>query len=394
MTGSPARLGPLSRRNPGRPRAAILFYELCWSFLWIAFTLIYRLRITGRHNIPRSGPLLVVANHQSHLDPPCIGMAFSHRHLNFIARVGLFSSRLFGLAISTLNAVPIKENGSDTAAIRTALHQLALGRALLIFPEGTRSPDGTIHDFKRGFWLLMSRAKCPVLPVAIDGAFDAYPRGTSLPRLWGQRLAVNIGQIIPYQRLHAMGPEAGLPYLRQVIDDLRADAEHERRAALGDTAAATPAIGLDTARRGMHRSGMSDVRSLSLLISAVLIASTGGAAGIGGCAAPVASGRTPGVAPPSLLDDQQARDAARAWLAGAGITLDDASTDWGTLVATSRGHALAAHERAGRTDTGAAIMRSFYFHFEGESIVAAWGPRALGSGCTCHYPAVSRIPSP
>jgi 1-acyl-sn-glycerol-3-phosphate acyltransferase len=156
-------------------------------------------------------------------------MAFTRRHINFIARGGLFGNPLFGSYIRALNAVPIKETGSDTAAIRTALEQLSKGRIVLLFPEGSRSPDGTLQEFKRGFWLLMSRAKCRVLPMGIDGAFDAWPRGRGLPRLWGSRIAVSIGAPLSHEALMAMGPDQGLPYLRQVVDALRLDARHELR---------------------------------------------------------------------------------------------------------------------------------------------------------------------
>lgn len=208
-------------RNPGRSWWGILFYQVCWTALWLVFTSVYRLRVRGAANIPSDGPLLVVANHQSLIDPPCIGMAFKGRQLNFIARDGLFKNPVFAALIRGLNAVPIKENGSDTAAIRTALEQLGMGRALLIFPEGTRSPDGEIHEFKRGFWLLMSRAKCPVLPVAIEGAYRAFPRGRAWPRVWAQRLTVTVGKPISCDELLAMGPERGLPHLREQVHALR-----------------------------------------------------------------------------------------------------------------------------------------------------------------------------
>lgn len=209
----------------------MLFYDAVWLFTWSIATIVYRLRIRGMHNIPTGGPLLVIANHQSHFDPPAVTLAFTRRHINFIARGGLFTNRFFGAYIQALNAVPIKETGSDTAAIRTALAQLAKGRIVLLFPEGSRSPDATLQEFKRGFWLLMSRAKCPVLPMGIDGAYDAWPRCRKLPRLWGRRIAVSIGKPLSHAQLMAMGPKEGLPYLRQLIDNLRLDARDDLRAA-------------------------------------------------------------------------------------------------------------------------------------------------------------------
>lgn len=225
----------LRSRNPGRPLWGVLFYECCWSLLWVVLTLFYRLRVVGGERVPRTGPLLVVANHQSFLDPPLVGMGIPGRHLNFIARGGLFSSRLFGGLIRALNAVPIKESGSDTAAIRTALEQLAAGRAVLIFPEGSRTPDGAVHEFKRGAWVLLSRAKCTVVPAAVEGAFDAWPRSGlgKRARLLGARVAVEFGRPMSHAELAALGPERGLALLRETIDAMRRDLRHEMRRATG-----------------------------------------------------------------------------------------------------------------------------------------------------------------
>ncbi len=218
----------------------MLVYEFFWSLLWVALTLVYRLRVVGGERVPRQGPVLLVANHQSFLDPPLVGMGIPSRHLNFIARGGLFSAKGFGWLITALNAVPIKENGSDTAAIRTALEQLAAGRAVLIFPEGSRSPDGAVHEFKRGAWLLMSRAKCPVVPVAIEGAFDAWPRG-GRPRLWGARVAVEFGEAMSHAELSRLGADEGLALLRGRVEAMRQDLRHELRCASGG---AFPAAGV------------------------------------------------------------------------------------------------------------------------------------------------------
>ncbi len=76
-----------------------------------------------------------------------------------------------------------------------------------------------------------ARAKCPVLPIAIEGAFPAFPRGQKLPGLWSQRIAVGVGEPISHERLLAMGPEKGLPYLQSVIEAQRQDLRHELAAA-------------------------------------------------------------------------------------------------------------------------------------------------------------------
>lgn len=222
--GLGGRLQQIRAYDPGRPLRRILFFRLCWWLTFLAVTLIYRLRVAHPERVPRSGPLLVVANHQSHLDPPAIGLALNYRHIVPIARIGLFKNRFFGWLIRMLNAIPINEKEGDATAIRAAVKELHAGRCILIFPEGSRSPDGKLQPFKRGAWLMISRAKCPVLPAAVEGLYDAWPRTRTFPFLWGKRTAVAFGEVIDPDRLLAMGPDAGLKYLAERIDEARDDA--------------------------------------------------------------------------------------------------------------------------------------------------------------------------
>ena len=194
---------------------------------WFVLVVVYRLRVWGRERVPaavvngKPQPFIIALNHQSHFDPVLAGKATPKRHLSFIARATLFVNPVFGWAIKALGAFPINQKAADTQAIRETLAQLEMGRAVLIFPEGSRTPTGAIHPVKRGVWLLISRSKCPVLPVAIEGAFDAWPRKASFPRLIGQRIALNVGEPIAAETLLAMGPQAGLAHLAQTIETLR-----------------------------------------------------------------------------------------------------------------------------------------------------------------------------
>lgn len=214
-------LSALKQRNPGRGVAAILFYQFIWLIARGVSALVYRLRVTGTENIPAEGAVIVVANHQSHLDPEVVSMAFWRRHVIFIAKAELFKNPLFGWFIGVLNSVPIQQGAADLGAIRTAIEQLEMGRLLLMFPEGTRTPDGAMHPFKRGAWLVLSRSKATVLPVAVEGAFDAFPRGRKFPRLFGRRIAVRVGKPIPAAELLAMKSEVGLEHLRKIIEGMR-----------------------------------------------------------------------------------------------------------------------------------------------------------------------------
>lgn len=222
--------------GPTRPARA-LFYDAAQKLTWLLMVLVYRLRVArGKPSDGAPRPIaadrayLVIANHQSFFDP-VIAASSVPRRLTFLARASLFKNRLFAALIRSLNAVPLNDEGSDTAAIRTAIEQLKLGRCVLIFPEGTRTPDGAVHPFKRGCWVLLSRAKCDVLPVGIDGAFEAFPRRAKFPAVWGQRLAARVGDPIDSDKLLAMGPDEGLTHLAHTVDALRRQARDDIRQA-------------------------------------------------------------------------------------------------------------------------------------------------------------------
>jgi len=214
----------LRAKQPGSPLWRIAVYEVvCWcAFSLLSLFLGFRAR--GRENVPATGPLLLAANHESYLDPPCISSALCpRRHTTFIARAGLFKVRPFAWLIATLNSVPIKENQGDTAAIKETIRRLEGGHTVLIFPEGARTLDGSIGEFKRGVALLMKKARCPVVPVAIKGAFEAWPRSRKFPRVFAGPLRVLYGTPIAYEELMKDGPDAGLARLREEIVRLRAE---------------------------------------------------------------------------------------------------------------------------------------------------------------------------
>ncbi len=148
----------------------------------LACVVLFRMRCYGRHHIPPTGALLVCANHQSFLDPVLVGLAFDRR-LNYLARQTLFGFAPFRLLIQFLDAIPLDREGLGLAGLRESMRRIKRGEGVLIFPEGTRTPDGTVLPLQPGFCALARRGQVTVVPVGLDGAFEAWPRSAKLPRL-------------------------------------------------------------------------------------------------------------------------------------------------------------------------------------------------------------------
>jgi 1-acyl-sn-glycerol-3-phosphate acyltransferase len=157
------------------------WYDLMRLIFRLVGVAVFRVRCGGRENIPASGGAMVLSNHQSHLDPPLIGLA-SNRRLNFLARDTLFHFAPLGWFIWSVNGIPIDREGSGLSGLKETLRRLKQGGAVVIFPEGTRSPNGQISPLKPGFSSLARRASVPLIPVGIAGAYEAWPRQNLFPR--------------------------------------------------------------------------------------------------------------------------------------------------------------------------------------------------------------------
>jgi 1-acyl-sn-glycerol-3-phosphate acyltransferase len=160
--------------------AARLWYGTLWCPCWAISQVWFRYQYFGRTNVPTTGPVLLVANHQSHLDPVLVGLACP-RPLKYLARHDLFFWP-FSWWIRALGAVPIDRERGSLGGMKTTLKLLQQHEAVLVFPEGSRTFDGKLQPLRPGFCLLARRSGATVVPVAIQGAFDAMPRGSVVPR--------------------------------------------------------------------------------------------------------------------------------------------------------------------------------------------------------------------
>jgi len=184
----------------------MLWFDACEALCLLFLKLCYRYRATGVERVPFSGPCIFISNHQSLLDPVINGCAVIDRQFTAIARAGLFKFKPFAWLMRSYGVIALKEDGGDAGAFRAALSELREGRTILIYPEGTRSPDGSLQPFRPGVALLIRRAKVPVVPMGIEGATEVWPRGQRFPRLSG-RIEVEVGEPIPFEALPSDGRE-------------------------------------------------------------------------------------------------------------------------------------------------------------------------------------------
>jgi 1-acyl-sn-glycerol-3-phosphate acyltransferase len=212
-----------------------LFYDAAYLFAMSAMTLGFSLRTQGRNNIPRTGPAILFANHQSYLDPILVGLS-TRRHLCFLARKTLFCNRVFTWLIRTLNAVPIDQEGVGRQGIQAILDQLRLGQAVAVFPEGERTPDGVTHALKPGLHLLIKRSAAPLVPVGVAGAFDAWPRFRRFPipaplflPPGNRAVAVCVGKPLDCRRFKQMPRQQALDELFAELQKVQQQAEKLRR---------------------------------------------------------------------------------------------------------------------------------------------------------------------
>lgn len=189
-------------------------YQTIKTICWIIVKVCFRFRWTGKEYIPKHGGALVCGNHQSYFDPILVGVCFSGQ-ANFLARKTLFTHFLFGAFIRYLEAIPIDRDGMSLGGIKETLKRLKRGEMVVLFPEGTRTRDGSISELKPGFVSLARRGNVPILPVAVDGAYDAWPRDKKFPRPTKIRAA--FGPPIPHEDIKEMSDTALIEVLRERI---------------------------------------------------------------------------------------------------------------------------------------------------------------------------------
>lgn len=172
---------------------------------WLVAThlrLCHGLRVERAERLPREGGCLIVANHQSFLDIAAVAAA-TRRHVCFVARDSLARSRFLAWVMRESGAVLIRRGRADRTALRAMAGHLEAGDLVAVYPEGTRSADGSLGVFRPGALLPARTARVPIVPAGIRGSFEAFPRSARFPTP-GRRIGIRFGEPIPPEAPDAM----------------------------------------------------------------------------------------------------------------------------------------------------------------------------------------------
>jgi 1-acyl-sn-glycerol-3-phosphate acyltransferase len=179
-------------------------YRLGYTLCRLVGKLAFDFKVYGRENLIEEGGVILASNHQSYLDPPCVGMA-CRREVFYLARNTLQQRPFIGPVIARLNTVPVDRDRGDVSSIKAIIRLLRAGNRVIIFPEGTRSLDGNLQPARAGLGMIIAKTLVPVVPMRVFGTFEALPRTGGLKL---RPISVVVGQPMRFTDADLKGDRA------------------------------------------------------------------------------------------------------------------------------------------------------------------------------------------
>lgn len=171
-------------------------YRLSRAFFYIWFKALHSLTVFGRENFPKKGPFICAPNHVSFGDPPAVGVACGRIPLIFMAKKELFENKRWGWWFKASCCIPITRLKNDYRATRQAIKRLKEGKAIAIFPQGTRSSSDDLQEAEFGVAFLAEKSGAPVIPVYIEGTQKVLPKDSRYTP--GAPVSLYIGKAVDF----------------------------------------------------------------------------------------------------------------------------------------------------------------------------------------------------
>jgi 1-acyl-sn-glycerol-3-phosphate acyltransferase len=181
-----------------------MLYWTLKTLLTPTLRVLFRVRVEGRENVPRTGPVILAANHRSFLDSIFLPLAIGWRRVTFVAKAEYFEQRKTAWFFRAAGQIPIQRRGGSAsdAALGAATSVLEAGKVFGIYPEGTRTRDGYTHRGHTGVARLSLATGVPVVPVGLVGTAECQPTDAKVPRLF-RRVTIRFGAPLSPNRYRA-----------------------------------------------------------------------------------------------------------------------------------------------------------------------------------------------
>ncbi|KAB2639855.1 MAG: 1-acyl-sn-glycerol-3-phosphate acyltransferase [Verrucomicrobia bacterium] len=152
-------------------------YYFWYTLSKIVARFFFSFKVIHPERMLEEGPLILASNHQSYFDPPLVGIC-SRRGVYYLARKTLLQIPLLGKLLPQINVILVDRDGNDMSALKSVIRTVKSGNGVVLFPEGTRSVDGSLQPGKAGIGLVIAKTRAPVQPVRIFGSYEAFPKGS------------------------------------------------------------------------------------------------------------------------------------------------------------------------------------------------------------------------
>jgi 1-acyl-sn-glycerol-3-phosphate acyltransferase len=187
-----------------------LVYRVGYSVSKIVAKTLFGFRAYHTDRIIEDGPCLLAMNHESYLAPPLAGICCK-REIFYLARKTLMQWPVIGPLFPQMNVIPVDQERADMSALKTVIRNVRKGQCTVIFPEGSRTPDGKLQPAQPGLGLVIAKTLAPVVPMRIFGAHRAFPRGGK-PRPF-TRVTIVVGEPMRFTK-EDIGEEGRETYQR------------------------------------------------------------------------------------------------------------------------------------------------------------------------------------